>query len=203
VTPAQAANFGRIVVNVVREYVTRRCDAIAHEMRSACMGLKDDLMAVRERVAVVEVKPLIPGPAGPPGRDGVDGIGFDDLAVEQVDETTVVVKAIRGAVVKEIGKVTFPFACVKGDYEPGQEYTPGNMIRHKSAIWLCRKATTIAPGSVTYDATGKPVGPQGKDFWTLWIADGKRGRDGKDGTPGPEGPPGADWQQVYDKTRRR
>lgn len=130
-----------------------------------------ELGTVRERVAVLETRAPVPGPPGPAGMHGV---GFDDLVVEQVDETTIAVHAIRGDVVKEIGKVTFPFARVKGDYKPGQEYLPGNLVRHQRAIWLCKKATTIAPGSVTHDATGKPAGPQGQDFWTLWLADGRR-----------------------------
>ena len=37
----------------------------------------------------------------------------------------------------------------------------------------------------------------------LLLRDGKRGVDGKDGVQGPPGPAGADWQQVYDRDRRR
>jgi hypothetical protein len=89
------------------------------------------------------------------------------------------------------------------DYAPGKAYTPGKLVRYKSALWACRAETTLAPDAVTYDADGKPAGPQGKDFWKLLLRDGKRGRDGKDGSVGPQGKPGRDWQQVYDETRHR
>jgi hypothetical protein len=60
----------------------------------------------------------------------------------------------------------------------------------------------LAPDALSLDGQGKPAGPQGKDFWTLLLRDGRRGSAGKNGDPGPAGKPGRDWQQVYDDTRR-
>ena len=141
--------------------------------------------------------------AAPAGRpDGVDGVRFDDLALEQLDATTVTLKAIRGDVVKTVGTVTFPVGTFVGDYDAGRGYTPGNIIRYKSALWHCQTATALAPDGGTYEH-GRAAGPQGKDCWMLLLRDGKRGVDGKHGATGPQGPPGADWQEVYDKTRRR
>lgn len=182
--------------------VTTRLAVLAVQITQVADATKD-LSGVRERVAVLETRAPVPGPAGPPGKDGADGLGFDDLAIEQIDDTTVTVKAIRGDQVKVIGTVTFPVMAFKRDYEPGHAYTPGNLVRFKRAMWHCHTATSLAPDAVTHDASGKPAGPQGKDFWTLVLSDGKRGADGKDGQAGPSGKPGRDWQQVYDDTRRR
>jgi hypothetical protein len=170
---------------VVREYVLKaetdsglrdRLFALEARTDAAYAAIEDHAIgAMRERLAVLETRAPIPGPPGAAGKDGVDGVGFDDLLVEQMDETTVTIKAKRGEVVKVIGSVTFPVVTFKGDYEAGCEYLPGNLVRTKSAIWHCRVATTIAPDAVTYDTHGKPAGPQGKDFWTLVLSERRRG----------------------------
>jgi hypothetical protein len=122
---------------------------------------------LRERLAVLETRAPVPGPPG------ADGLGFEDLALEQIDETTVTLKASRGELVKAIGSVTFPVVTFKRDYESGHGYTPGNLVRYKRAIWHCHSATALAPDTVTYDASGKPAGPQGKDCWTLVLSERK------------------------------
>ena len=136
--------------------------------------LTKEITTMRERLAVLETRAPVPGPPGGRGKDGIDGLGYDDLAIEQVDETTVTLKAIRGDHAKVIGSVTFPVARFTGDYEGGRAYTPGQLVRTKSAIWHCRVATTLAPDTVTYDASGKPAGPQGKDYWTLVLSERRR-----------------------------
>jgi hypothetical protein len=156
----------------------------------ACADLLGKLADLRERVAVLETRP--PGDAA--------GLEF---VLEQSGDATVTLKAIRGEAVSVIGTATFPIQRFVGDYEPGHAYTPGNIVRAKHALWHCRAATTLAPDAVTYDASGAPAGPQGKDCWTLLLRDGKRGSEGKAGAPGLDGKPGRDWQQVYDETRRR
>jgi hypothetical protein len=40
--------------------------------------LSKEYAAIRERVAVAEVRPLLAGPTGPAGRDGVDGVNGKD-----------------------------------------------------------------------------------------------------------------------------
>jgi hypothetical protein len=165
-------------------------------------GAVTDLGTMRERLAVLETRAPVPGPTGPAGRDGVDGVGFDDLALEQLDATTVTLKAIRGDVIKTIGTVTFPVGTFVGDFDAGRGYTPGNIVRYKSALWHCQTATALAPDGGTFEH-GRAAGPQGKDCWMLLLRDGKRGVDGKHGVQGPPGPAGKDWQQVYDDTRRR
>jgi len=190
VTKAEGASLARIVVSVVREYVTRKCDAIVQETRSTCWALKDDLAAVRERVAVVEVRQPMPGPAGPAGRDGVDGVGFDDLIVEHDGERAFTFKCVRGDVVKVLGTFTIPVPRYCGVWAEGRTYEPGDGVTCAGSEWHCHTPTATKPG-------------EGSKAWTLKVKRGRDGKDGKDGPPGPPGPPGRDWQQVYDDQRRR
>jgi hypothetical protein len=168
------------IAPVVRDFVKTALGDVAARVQvldtqlAGLVTATTEIGTMRERLAVLETRAPVPGPTGPAGQNGSDGLGVDDLAIEQVDDATVRVKATHGDTVKVIGTVRFPVARVTGDYEPGREYLPGDLVRHKNAIWHCRVATTVAPGATTYDATGKPAGPQGKDFWTLLLRDGKR-----------------------------
>lgn len=179
-TPEELAAIVNGMTPVIRDYVARMVGPLAHRMTvaetqlAAVVSQTTAVGPLRERVAVLETRAPVPGPPGAPGQDGVDGLGYDDLAVEQVDETTVTIKAIRGDHTRVIGSVTFPVARFTGDYEVGRAYTPGQWVRTKSAIWHCRVATTLAPDAVTYDASGKPAGPQGKDYWTLVLSERRR-----------------------------
>src|SRR5688572_30515243 len=49
-------------------------------------GLTKDLVAARERLAANEVRASLPGVPGPAGRDGADGVGFDDVIAEHDGE---------------------------------------------------------------------------------------------------------------------
>ena len=65
---------------------------------AAVAELSKELGGLRERLAAVEVKPLIPGPAGQDGAAGAasaDGLGFDELAVERRGERAIAVLARR------------------------------------------------------------------------------------------------------------
>jgi hypothetical protein len=148
----------------------------------------NELGALRERVAVVEVRQPVPGPAGKDGADGVrgkdgaDGLSFGDLSLLQEDERTVVVRATRGDSVKELGTVTFPVDIYRGVYQDGKTYARGDGVTWAGSEWHCHEPTTTKPGD-------------GSKAWTLKV---KRGRDGRDGVDAPGalpvvkvGPPGA------------
>lgn len=133
-----------------------------------------DLSSLRERVAVVEVRAQVPGPAGKDGnngadglkgKDGVDGLGWDDLAVAQVDDRTVTVKCVRGVQVKELGTLIFPVEIYRGVYLENKTYDRGDCVTWGGSEWHCNEMTTTKPGD-------------GSKAWTLKV---KRGRDGKDG----------------------
>lgn len=126
------------------------------------------IAAVSERVAVVEVRAQVPGPAGTDGqdgKDGADGLGFDDLVAVQQDDRSFTIKAMRGDRVKDIGTARFPVQIQRGVYVDGKSYEPGDMVTWAGSQWHCNEATNTKPGD-------------GLKAWTLVV---KRGRDGKDG----------------------
>lgn len=134
-------------------------------------AVKSDANALRERVAVAEMRQLIQGPPGRdgiPGRDGkdgLDGVGYDDLAAEQVDDRTIKLRAIRGLQTKELGSFTFPVEIYRGVYVDGKQYDRGDGVTWGGSEWHCNEGTNSKPGD-------------GSKAWTLKV---KRGRDGKDG----------------------
>lgn len=137
------------------------------------LELSKDVNALRERVAVVEVKPLLPGPAGPAGRDGVDGkdgkdgadgLGFDDAVVEHDGERTFTLKYARGERVKTAGVFTIPVDIYRGTYIRGKTYERGECVTWGGSEFHANETTNAVPGE--------------SKSWTLKV---KRGRDGKDG----------------------
>jgi hypothetical protein len=83
-----------------------------------------------------------------------------------------------------------PGLVARGVFVDGQAYERGQLVTWAGSSWHCNETTQTKPG-------------EGSKAWTLMVKRGRDGKDGKDGGPGPSGPPGADWQAVYDKTRRR
>jgi hypothetical protein len=181
------------IAPVIRDYVRRQFEDV-----TARLGVLDAQLAglvtatteigtMRERLAVLETRALVPGPPGPAGRDGV---GFDDLGVTQRDDRSFTITAAHGDVVKEIGTASFALDIYRGVWLEGKTYEPGDGVTWAGSEWHCHTATTTKPGD-------------GSKAWTLKVKRGRDGKDGKDGGPGPIGPAGKDWQQVYDDTRRR
>jgi hypothetical protein len=95
-------------------------------LSTAVADLTKDLGAIRERLAVVEVRPSVPGPAGepgPPGKDGVDGKdGLAGLSFE-------------------------------GVYQEGQSYEKGHLVTWAGSSWHCNAPTTTKPGDGSKDWT--------------------------------------------------
>lgn len=129
-----------------------------------------------ERLAVLETKAPIPGPAGKdgedgvkgldgqPGKDGADGLGFDDLAVDFDGDRTLVLSFMRGLQKKSF-PIVLPFLRYQGVYNEGKAYTSGDVVTWAGSTWTAHEPTTTKPGD-------------GSKAWTLAV---KRGRDGKDG----------------------
>lgn len=127
-----------------------------------------DLGAIRERLAVVETRAPIAGPAGADGqagKDGADGLGFDELLAEHDGERTVTLKAVRGDRVKALGAFVFPVEIYRGVYIDGKSYDRGDCVTWGGSEWHCNEVTAAKPG-------------EGSKGWTLKV---KKGRDGKDG----------------------
>lgn len=100
----------------------------------------------------------------PPPRDGVDGLGFDDMTVEYDGERAVTFRFARGEHVKEF-RADLPVVLDRGVYRDGATYVRGDAVTWAGSLWIAQRETTDKP-----DAGG--------GSWRLAV---KRGRDGKDG----------------------
>lgn len=113
-------------------------------------------MAAVER-SIVEKIAAIPVP-----KDGVDGVGFDDMNCEIRDDGVYLVWE-KGDVIKE-GRLPVPI--YRGVWKEGV-YHKGDTVTWGGSTWIW-----IAEG----DPSGKPDAPE--SGWRLAV---KKGRDGKDG----------------------
>jgi hypothetical protein len=141
-------------------------------------GLTKAIAAVSERVAVVETRAPVPGPAGKDGlngKDGADGLGFEDLSVDFDGDRTLALKFERGTVKKSF-PVKLTYLRYQGVFTEGKTYEIGDVVTWAGSTWHANDVTDAKPG-------------EGSKAWTLIV---KRGRDGKDGATGPEGKPGRD-----------
>ena len=150
--------------------------AVVEKTDRAVAELSKDLGAIRERIAVVEVRAAVPGPPGPAGKDGrdgkdgADGLGFDDLVAEQDDDRGFTIKAARGERVKVIGTARFPNMVQRGVYVDGKEYEKGDVVTRDGSQWHANETTSAKPG-------------ENQKAWTLIVKRGRDGRDGRDLTP--------------------
>lgn len=128
-----------------------------------------EIGAIRERIAVMEVRAQMPGPPGQDGangKDGADGLGFEDLAVALDDERTMAVKFARGDQSK-VFHVKLLHPIWRGVWTEGKSYDVADRVTWGGSEWHCNEATTSKPGE--------------SKAWTLCV---KKGRDGKDGRDG-------------------
>ena len=107
---------------------------------------------------------------GPPGKDGIngergkdgaDGLGFDDLQGEFDEAKGWVLRFARGEQVKEFAA---PVPRDGGVYRPGTLYLKGQYVTAQGSLWLALTDTRDRPGD-------------GSKSWRLIV---KRGRDGRD-----------------------
>ncbi len=132
-------------------------------------GASVDMAAVEGMVA--KAVDTIPKPTN--GTNGVDGLGFDDLDVAFDEQTGVVLRFVRGAVVKEF-PVAVPFDA--GVWKSGTTYPKGAGVTVKGAFFIAREQTQTRPDDGT---------PESARAWRLAVKggrDGKPGKDGKDGS---------------------
>jgi hypothetical protein len=111
-------------------------------------------------------------PAPKDGKDGADGLGFEDLEVQHDGERTFTVRFVRGEKVKEFA-FKIPVLIERGVYRAGQKYDRGDGVTLQGSYWIAQKDTTAKPGEST--------------DWRMAV---KKGRDGKDGERGQKGEPG-------------
>jgi hypothetical protein len=151
------------IAPVIRDYVTRSHDALVQRVTitetqlAAVVESTKDVGPLRERVAVVETRPPVPGPAGkdgepgPPGKDGADGT---------------------------------PGLVYRGVFLEGQCYEVGHLVTWAGATWHCNEPTLTKPGDGSKAWTlmvkrgrdgrdGKdggpgPAGPAGKNWQEVY-----------------------------------
>jgi integrin beta 3 len=101
------------------------------------------------------------------GRDGVDGLGFEDLSVEFDGERNFTLKFERGDQKKEFA-FSLPIVIYRGVHRDGEQYQKGDGVTWAGSFWIAQ-----------CDTKAKPI--DGSVDWKLSV---KRGRDGKNGDPG-------------------
>lgn len=102
-------------------------------------------------------------PAPENGKDGRDGVGFDDLTVEHDGTGLVSIKFVRGSVTKSFD-IRLPVLIDKGIFKDEEIYQKGDCVTCGGSLWIAQ--------------TDKAVGKPGiSEDWRLAV---KRGRDGKD-----------------------
>ena len=120
--------------------------------------VRPELAALRERAAVLETRPLVPGPPGPAGADGFT---CDELTIGQdpEDERLLTLHYRRGTLIKTLGTLRLHFPRYCGVYDSARVYTKGDQVTHAGALWTAHEPTRSKPGA-------------GDDGWTLQVKSG-------------------------------
>lgn len=104
---------------------------------------------------------------GAPGRDGADGLGFDDMTLEFDGERAVTLKFTRGDVVKSF-EFELPAVIDRGVFQDSAPYAKCDGVTFGGSWWIARKDLPEGRPGTSPD-------------WRLAV---KKGRDGKDGRDG-------------------
>jgi Collagen triple helix repeat (20 copies) len=132
------------------------------------VGQDCDMVVVAEQVAR-EIQKIVS--EWPKPKDGKDGLGFDDLRVEEVDERTLKFVFQNGDRFKEFNIYRHGFID-KGIWKAGK-YERGDAVTLGGSLFIAQCDTDKKPGE--------------SEDWRLAV---KRGQDGKDGQRGARGEPG-------------
>lgn len=104
------------------------------------------------------------GPAGPCGERGADGLGFDDLRIEQHEDLrTFRFVFERGGERREF-TASLPVVLYRGIFREGEAYAEGDAATFGGSLWIALRDTKAKPGD-------------GSPDWRLAV---KKGRDGRD-----------------------
>ncbi len=120
----------------------------------------------------------------PRPKDGVDGVGFDELDLVFVDQRPVL-RFVRGEQVKEFPLHT---PAYQGVYKEGTAYKKGDGVSYAHAYWIARDDTAAKPGV-------------GETPWIMAVK-GRDGREGKQGPQGIQGLKGKDGRDLTDLSGR-
>lgn len=96
------------------------------------------------------------------GKDGNDGLGFDDLSIEQKSPRLVCLKFMRGDQVKEF-EVRIPAMIYRGVFKEGEAYEQGDTVTWSGSLWHAKELTRDKPGTEAWQLAAKR-GQDGKNF---------------------------------------
>lgn len=99
----------------------------------------------------------------PVPKDGVDGLGFDDMEVEHDGERSFVLRWARGDVEKSC-RIELPVVLDRGVFKDGRNYARGDGVTWGGSYWIAQEETGEKPGD-------------GTKAWRLAV---KKGRDGRE-----------------------
>lgn len=108
-------------------------------------------------------------PAPKDGKDGIDGLGFDNLRMEFDGERTLTLAFKNDGQEKSL-QFKMPTVIYQGIYSPETSYEKSDSVTFGGSTWI---AVKDAP-------TGKP-GEPGADGWKLAVKAGRNGKDGLNG----------------------
>lgn len=122
-------------------------------------GKDADMEAIKKHAEDLVARIPLPKD-GAPGKDGVDGLGIDDLDLIVDEQKGYVLRWANGSRVKE-QPLLLPFD--RGVYRPGVTYRKASLVTAQGSLWMALEDTSDRPGD--------------SKAWRLAV---KRGRDGKD-----------------------
>lgn len=137
--------FSDTIVSAVRDHVERATAPLVAQIADL-QAKNAELQAALDAI--------------PQGKNGVDGLGFDDMAAEYDGERTITLRFQRDEIVKEFA-FAMPVVIDRGVWREG-EYKAGDAVTWGGSLWIAQKDTGAKPES-------------GED-WRLAV---KRGRDGR------------------------
>ena len=126
----------------------------------------------------------MPGEKGLDGRDGKDGLGFDDLEVLHDGERGFTFRLAKDGREKTF-RFSIPATIYRGVFDGRKAYARGDQVTAHGSMWTAMADTTEVPG----------------DGATSWVLSAKRGRDGKPGPQGQKGLDGKDGRPGRDLTQ--
>lgn len=99
----------------------------------------------------------------PKAKDGIDGLGFDDVKVEYDNERTLDIVFERDGAERRF-TMKLPVPIYREVFKPGTKYAHHDQVTYAGSTWHAMRDTAARPG-------------EGNEDWRLVV---KRGRDGKD-----------------------
>lgn len=106
------------------------------------------------------------------GRDGADGMGFDDMDAVYDGERGVVLRFTRGERKKEFS-LHLPVIIDRGYWREGFRAKQGDAVTLEGTLWIALRDTSSKPSL------------ENKDDWRIGARKGRDGRNGRDGRDAP------------------